>query len=136
MTLLDCWSSYFLLHIRERRSAWFKSGILFSQNMGSIYWVYLVLALCFGLFTTILSQEDSDSDTITSVYIVTLKQAPAAHYFEEELRRQSHHGFNHGSTLGRLNRLHKPRHEILPSVSRIKPLLLCCQQLYFCFFWK
>ena len=100
--------------------------------MGNICWVYLVMALCFGLFVNTLGQEDSDSDTITAVYIVTLKQAPAAHYFEEELRRQSHHhGSNHSSSSGRLNRLHKPRHKILPSVSRIKPLLPCSQQLFF-----
>ncbi|XP_022716491.1 subtilisin-like protease SBT2.2 isoform X1 [Durio zibethinus] len=77
--------------------------------MGNICWVCLLLPLCFGLFVNTLSQEDSDSDTSTAVYIVTLKQSPAAHYFEEELTRQSHHGFNHASTSGRLNRLNKPR---------------------------
>ncbi|XVE89408.1 hypothetical protein DITRI_Ditri19aG0199300 [Diplodiscus trichospermus] len=74
--------------------------------MGNLYWVYLMLAICSGFFANTLSQEDSNSGTITAVYIVTLKQAPAAHHFEEELRRQSRH---HGSASGRLNRLHKPR---------------------------
>ncbi|XVF75004.1 hypothetical protein PTKIN_Ptkin13bG0154500 [Pterospermum kingtungense] len=80
--------------------------------MGKICWVcYLVLGLCFGLFVSTLSQDNSsDSDTITAVYIVTLRQAPAAHYLEEQLRRRGHHrGFNHGFASGRSNRLHKPR---------------------------
>lgn len=77
--------------------------------------MYLVLGICFGFFlVNTLSQEVSDSDTITAVYIVTLKQAPAAHFFQEELRRRGghHRGSNHSSSSGRLNRFHKPRYEI------------------------
>ncbi|TYI26545.1 hypothetical protein ES332_A05G120500v1 [Gossypium tomentosum] len=82
--------------------------------MGNFYCLYLVLLLfCFGFFVNTLSQADSGSDAITAVYIVSLKQAPAAHYFEEQLRRHNHHGhgFHHNSSSssGRLNRLHKPR---------------------------
>lgn len=84
--------------------------------MGNVCWVYLVLAVCFGLFVNTLSQGDSDSDAITAVYIVTLKQVPAVHHFEEELRRKGYQGFHHGGASGRLNRFHKPRHRILPSV--------------------
>ncbi|KAE8726734.1 putative ribose-5-phosphate isomerase-like isoform X1 [Hibiscus syriacus] len=53
--------------------------------------------------------EDSGSDAITAVYIVILKQAPAAHRFEEQLRRWGHHRFHNDSSSGRLNRFHKPR---------------------------
>ncbi|XP_021298545.1 subtilisin-like protease SBT2.2 [Herrania umbratica] len=77
--------------------------------MANVCWVYLVLAVCFGLFVNTLSQGDSDSDTVTAVYIVTLKQAPAVHHFEEELRRKGYQGFHHGVASGRLNRFHKPR---------------------------
>ncbi|EOY25590.1 Subtilase family protein isoform 1 [Theobroma cacao] len=77
--------------------------------MGNVCWVYLVLAVCFGLFVNTLSQGDSDSDAITAVYIVTLKQVPAVHHFEEELRRKGNQGFHHGGASGRLNRFHKPR---------------------------
>ncbi|PPD71829.1 hypothetical protein GOBAR_DD31269 [Gossypium barbadense] len=61
--------------------------------MGNFYCLYLVLLLfCFGFFVNTLSQADSSSDAITAVYIVSLKQAPAAHYFEEQLRRHNRHG--------------------------------------------
>ncbi|KAA3489458.1 subtilisin-like protease SBT2.2 [Gossypium australe] len=85
--------------------------------MGNFYCLYLGLLLfCFGFFVNTLSQADSGSDAITAVYIVSLKQAPAAHYFEEQLRRHNRHGhgFHHNSSSssGRLNRLHKPRHRI------------------------
>ncbi|GLT76053.1 hypothetical protein SLA2020_477340 [Shorea laevis] len=73
--------------------------------MGGIYWVLPLLPLCLGLCLNVFCQEDSDS--ITAVYIVTLRQAPVAHYYNEELRRQSH-GFKLGES-GRLNRLDKPR---------------------------
>ncbi|GLU17478.1 hypothetical protein SLE2022_338440 [Rubroshorea leprosula] len=73
--------------------------------MGGIYWVLLLLPLCLGLCLNVFCQEDSDS--ITAVYIVTLRQAPVAHYYNEELSRQSH-GFKLGES-GRLNRLDKPR---------------------------
>ena len=88
--------------------------------MANFCWVYfyLLLVLCFGLlFVNTLSREDSDSDSdTTAVYIVTLKQAPAAHSFEEELRKQnkSHKRFNHGApSSGRINRLNKPRHDFV-----------------------
>ncbi|GMI77454.1 hypothetical protein like AT4G20430 [Hibiscus trionum] len=87
--------------------------------MGKLCWVYLVLLpLCFGL-----SQEDSHPE----VYIVTLKQAPSAHYFEEQLR--SHQGFNNGSTSDRLSSLYKPRnnsrsHQRSIYISRVHDSLL------------
>ncbi|KAL4292150.1 hypothetical protein GQ457_14G011450 [Hibiscus cannabinus] len=75
--------------------------------MGKLCRVYLVVVLLllsfgFGLNT----QEDSHPD----VYIVTLKQAPSAHYFEKELTR--HKGFNNGSASEKLSSLYKPRHEL------------------------
>ncbi|KAE8710984.1 hypothetical protein F3Y22_tig00110317pilonHSYRG00047 [Hibiscus syriacus] len=78
--------------------------------MSKFHCLYLVLLpLCFGFFVNTLSQEDSGSDAITAVYIVILKQAPAAHRFEEQLRRWGHHRFHNDSSSGRLNRFHKPR---------------------------
>ncbi|XP_017979147.1 PREDICTED: subtilisin-like protease SBT2.2 isoform X2 [Theobroma cacao] len=79
--------------------------------MGNVCWVYLVLAVCFGLFVNTLSQGDSDSDAITAVYIVTLKQVPAVHHFEEELRRKGYQGFHHGGASGRLNRNNSRSHQ-------------------------
>ncbi|KAE8655313.1 Subtilase family protein isoform 3 [Hibiscus syriacus] len=80
--------------------------------MGNFHCLFLVLLpLCFGFFVNTLSQEDSGSDASTDIYIVTLKQAPAAHQFEEQLRRQGHHRFHNGSSSGRLNRFHKPRNK-------------------------
>ncbi|MBA0594751.1 hypothetical protein Gorai_011644, partial [Gossypium raimondii] len=66
--------------------------------MGNFYCLYLVLLLfCFGFCVNTLSQADSSSDAITAVYIVSLKQAPAAHYFEEQLRRHNRHGHGNNS---------------------------------------
>ncbi|XP_039023478.1 subtilisin-like protease SBT2.2 [Hibiscus syriacus] len=92
--------------------------------MGQLCWVYLVLmSLAFGLGSKTLSQEDPHSD----VYIVTLKQAPSAHYFEEEVRK--HKGFNNGSTSYRLSSLYKPRnnsrsHQRWSYISKIHDSLL------------
>ncbi|XVF23064.1 hypothetical protein REPUB_Repub13aG0005800 [Reevesia pubescens] len=98
--------------------------------MGYFCWVYFVVALCFveHVFANALTQQDSeDSDTITAIYIVTLKQAPAAYYFEEQLRRQNthHQGFNHDSTSGRLNRNNSRSHQSSSSyISRAHDSLL------------
>ncbi|KAF2304591.1 hypothetical protein GH714_034536 [Hevea brasiliensis] len=73
--------------------------------MEGIHWVHLVVVLCLGLFVGILCENDSDS-AIAAVYIVTLKQAPAAHYYGE-LRRETN-VFKHGSP-DRRNKLHRPR---------------------------
>ncbi|KAE8658719.1 Subtilase family protein isoform 3 [Hibiscus syriacus] len=105
--------------------------------MGNFHCLYLVLLpLCFGFLVYTESREDSGSDAITAVYIVTLKQAPAAHRFEEQLRRRghhhrhNHHRFHNDSSSGRLNRFHKPRNNSIshPSsgsyISRVHDSLL------------
>lgn len=65
----------------------------------SIYWVRLLVVLCLGMFMKSLCHVES---TDANVYIVTLRQAPAAHYYGE-LRSD----FTHGSPSERLN-IHKP----------------------------
>uniref|UniRef100_A0A2C9W6P0 Peptidase S8/S53 domain-containing protein n=1 Tax=Manihot esculenta TaxID=3983 RepID=A0A2C9W6P0_MANES len=67
------------------------------------YWVHFVVVLCLGLFVGISCQNDSDT-SITAVYIVTLKQAPAAR-FNGELRKETN-VFNHRSP-NRRNKLHR-----------------------------
>ncbi|XP_043699218.1 subtilisin-like protease SBT2.2 [Telopea speciosissima] len=71
--------------------------------MGALHClVHLMVVLCLGLCFRVRSQEE----IVTSVYIVTLKQAPAVHY-NNEVGLESI-GSRYGSTE-RLNRLHKPR---------------------------
>ncbi|KAL5577847.1 hypothetical protein UlMin_019546 [Ulmus minor] len=55
--------------------------------MRSIYGLYLVVVVCFGMCICIFCEDDSDAN-ITAVYIVTLREAPASHY-DYELRRNS-----------------------------------------------
>ncbi|XP_062161460.1 subtilisin-like protease SBT2.2 [Alnus glutinosa] len=73
--------------------------------MDSIYWAHLAVVLCLGMFVKSWCQGESDAN-FTAVYIVTLRQAPSAHYYGGELTRDST-GFKHASS-GRLN-IHKPR---------------------------
>jgi hypothetical protein len=74
------------------------------SRMDSIYWAHLVLVLCFGVFVNSFCQGESDAN-FTAVYIVSLRQAPSAHYNGELTRDTT--GFKHASP-GRLN-IHKPR---------------------------
>ncbi|KAF8408714.1 hypothetical protein HHK36_004778 [Tetracentron sinense] len=70
--------------------------------MEGIYLVHLMVVLCLGLFMRVWCQEE----TVTAVYMVTLKQAPAAHYYSE-VRLESN-GLSHGAS-GRLNKLDTSR---------------------------
>ncbi|XP_041024834.1 subtilisin-like protease SBT2.2 [Juglans microcarpa x Juglans regia] len=72
--------------------------------MESIYWSHLIVVLCFGTFVSCLCQNDSDAN-FSAVYIVTLRQASAAHYYGELTRDGA--SLKYGSS-GRLN-IHKPR---------------------------
>ena len=74
------------------------------SRMDSIYWAHLVLVLCFGVFVNSFCQGESDAN-FTAVYIISLRQAPSAHYNGELTRDTT--GFKHASP-GRLN-IHKPR---------------------------
>ncbi|KAK7844548.1 subtilisin-like protease sbt2.3 [Quercus suber] len=67
----------------------------------SIYWVHLLVVLCLGMFMKSLCHVES---TDANVYIVTLRQAPAAHYYGE-LRSD----FTHGSPSSERLNIHKPR---------------------------
>ncbi|XP_008225702.1 PREDICTED: subtilisin-like protease SBT2.2 [Prunus mume] len=73
--------------------------------MGRIYGVHLMVLLFLGMFMSSFCQDD-DSDNFTAVYIVTLREVPAAHY-EAELRMNSN-GIRHGGSSERLN-IHKHR---------------------------
>lgn len=79
------------------------------SRMDSIYWAHLVVVLCLGMFVKSWCQDESDAN-FTAVYIVTLRQAPSAHYYGGELTRDST-GFKHASS-GRLN-IRKPRYLFL-----------------------
>ena len=70
----------------------------------SIYWVHLLVVLCLGMFMKSLCHVES---TDANVYIVTLRQAPAAHYYGE-LRSD----FTHGSPSSERLNIHKPRYFI------------------------
>ncbi|KAL6206363.1 hypothetical protein ACLB2K_023611 [Fragaria x ananassa] len=72
--------------------------------MGRIHGVHLVVLLILGMVLSSWCQDDEDSDNISAVYIVTLKQAPIAHYLAEA--RKNSQGLN-GDTE-RLS-IHKPR---------------------------
>lgn len=80
--------------------------------MEGIYWVHLMVLLCFGMFVGTLCQDDSDDSATTAVYIVTLKQASVTHYYGE-LRKETN-VFKHGGP-SRPNKLHKPRCKIIAS---------------------
>ncbi|KAG6692355.1 hypothetical protein I3842_10G110700 [Carya illinoinensis] len=72
--------------------------------MERIYWAHLVVVLCLGMFVSSLCQDDSDTD-FSAVYIVTLRQAPAAHHFGELATDRA--GFKHrspGRNISRKNR--------------------------------
>ncbi|GFZ20265.1 subtilase family protein [Actinidia rufa] len=71
--------------------------------MESSYGLQLVLVLCLGMFMGFTKCEDI-ADAVTAVYIVTLRQAPASHYYDE-LRTVAR---NNGSKQTRLD-LDTPR---------------------------
>ncbi|PIA39782.1 hypothetical protein AQUCO_02600327v1 [Aquilegia coerulea] len=71
----------------------------------------MAVVISLGLFLSgrvVFCQED---ETDTSVYIVTLKQAPAVHYVGEELELEleSSSVLSHKESSGRLNKFNKPR---------------------------
>ncbi|KAF5729261.1 subtilisin-like protease SBT2.5 [Tripterygium wilfordii] len=72
----------------------------------NINWLHLMVVLCLGILVGTLCQDFSDDET-SAIYIVTLKQPPAAHYFGEELKTRTR-GIKHAGA-GRLTRWDKPR---------------------------
>lgn len=83
------------------------------SRMDSIYRAHIVVVLFLGMLVSSLCQDDSDAN-FTAVYIVTLRQAPAVHYYVEStgdtasLKRAS---------SGRLD-THKPRSKNNSSIGR------------------
>ncbi|KAJ6297879.1 hypothetical protein OIU76_019067 [Salix suchowensis] len=75
------------------------------SGMYSVYLVVMVLSL--GVLAGTLCQvEDGSDNGTTAVYIVTLKQAPASHYYGE--LRKNTNVFKHGVPR---NRNHNPRND-------------------------
>lgn len=89
------------------------SGKLFSltamcSEMVRISRTHLVVVFCLGMLASSLCQDDSNED-FTAVYMVTLRQAPAAHYYGELTTDRT--GSKHVSSE-RLN-IHKRRYLFL-----------------------
>ncbi|XP_051128881.1 subtilisin-like protease SBT2.3 [Andrographis paniculata] len=63
------------------------------------------MVLCLGILIGCISAQD-DEDSNAAVYIVTLKQAPASHYYGELRVKQNRH--NNGSASKGMNILDKP----------------------------
>lgn len=70
--------------------------------MKSINGVCLVAVLCFGMFISSLCQDDSDN--VTAIYMVTLKEAHASVHYYDEMRWE-----NHGAKYGPSERLRIPK---------------------------
>lgn len=74
------------------------------------------LLFCFGFLSNSFGQDDVDSDinSTTAVYIVTLRQAPALHLFQQEaevkrVRDRNHQGSKHGDTAKFTRPKNQPR---------------------------
>lgn len=72
-----------------------------------------MVVICFGMYISTLCQEDSED--ITAIYIVTLKEAQAATHYYDELRRVDHNS-SHGA-YGKLN-VHKRRFRNISKADR------------------
>lgn len=85
--------------------------------MGGICWVHLMVGvLCLGVWMEVLCQEDAAADA--AVYIVTLRQAPAVHYYGGDEMKWGSNELGHGNQ-GRLNTLNKPRYLLVLSSSSL-----------------
>ncbi|XP_058197037.1 subtilisin-like protease SBT2.2 [Rhododendron vialii] len=74
--------------------------------MERIYEFQLMLVVCWGIFVGFTWCQDN-ADAVTAVYIVTLRQPPASHYYGDELRVNTE-DFDHGASGG-TTRLDTPR---------------------------
>ncbi|KAG5025318.1 hypothetical protein GLYMA_08G129000v4 [Glycine max] len=78
--------------------------------MENMHWpqhIHLVVLFFLGM---VLIPSSCQSDATTTVYIVTLRQAPASHYHQHELITVGNNS-RHGSSGRRRTRVHKPRHQ-------------------------
>lgn len=80
--------------------------------MESICWLHLMVVLCLGTFLSVVCQDGADE--VTAVYIVTLKETPTSHYYNE-LRKETN-VFRHRIPR-KLDRLHRPRLYLSSSIS-------------------
>ncbi|KAI8535354.1 hypothetical protein RHMOL_Rhmol10G0167800 [Rhododendron molle] len=74
--------------------------------MERIYGFQLMLVVSWGIFVGFTWCQDN-ADAVTAVYVVTLRQAPASHYYGDELRVNTE-DFDHGASGG-TTRLDTPR---------------------------
>ncbi|KAE9461501.1 hypothetical protein C3L33_06612, partial [Rhododendron williamsianum] len=74
--------------------------------MERIYGFQLMLVVCWGIFVGFTWCQDN-ADAVSAVYIVTLRQAPASHYYGDELKVNTE-DFDHGASGG-TTRLDTPR---------------------------
>lgn len=66
-------------------------------------------------------------EEITAVYIVTLRRAPAAHYFSDELNKDGNL-FHKRSSSGKLTIVHKPRYCSFLAFFVRELILLCATE--------
>lgn len=71
---------------------------------GSLGIGFLGVMVCLGVFVS-CGCAQNDADNVTAVYIVTLKQVPTPHYYDELRVKHGHH------TEG-MNKFDKPRYGI------------------------
>lgn len=77
--------------------------------MGGIYWGHLMVGVLYlRVWMEVLCQEDAPADD-AAVYIVTLRQAPVAHYYGGDEMKWGSHELGHGNHE-RLNTLNRPRY--------------------------
>lgn len=89
-------------HSRKDSVFWVAASVGISKPKmeGSLGIGFLGVMVCLGVFVS-CSCAQSDGDNVTAVYIVTLKQAPTPHYYDElRAKRNGSDG---------MNRLDKPR---------------------------
>lgn len=77
--------------------------------MGKIHLSHLML-FCLSMFVPCLCQQDDLDNVTTSVYVVTLKQAPTSHYYYGELTSLNESGFKHNASGTEKTQFQKPRY--------------------------
>lgn len=72
-----------------------SSSVFVETLMGKNYMTHLVLflLLCLVIFVPCLCQQDGFDNATTSVYVVTLKQAPTSHYHGDVTSLNDNDGF-------------------------------------------
>ncbi|MED6114523.1 hypothetical protein PIB30_081047 [Stylosanthes scabra] len=63
--------------------------------MGNIYWIHVGMLFLYGMLILPSFCQVDSGDAPTVVYIVTLRQAPTSHYYQDELAKRGH-SYTHG----------------------------------------